>query len=121
MSELDGLDLTRVIRELIAIKGAGGRTALAIRKAEAARAQAVRDYEAECAVVRCNTVGSVQAKTDAALTDMKCQRLRKEMDVAKEAENYAKRLATAYEQDQSNLQTQARLIESTLKLAGVAG
>lgn len=117
--ELDGMDLHHVVRELGQMRGALGKRALTIRNEETVRRAAARDLAVRQAQVRANTAGTVQAKNDAAILDEKCQKLLAEFDVAEAAENYAKRMARSDETDVSNLQTQARLIEQSLRLAGM--
>lgn len=116
-ARVDAFDATRVIRELDDIRSRG-RRAQAVRDAGTQRAADVRAYEKRRAVVRNATPGSVQAKDDAAVLDEQCDELRAKAEAAKTAENYAKRLADDETSDQSNLQTQARLIEEILKLGG---
>lgn len=117
--EVDALDLNRVVQQLAAIKGRIGRSLLDLRKTGVDRAAAIREYEIATARVRVKTDGTVQAKQDAALLDEHCMTLRAAMDIAKESEKYQKSFAAALESDQSNLQTQAKLIDTAMKLAGV--
>ena len=120
MSDVDVMDLHRVVAELRNIKGALGKAILDLRKAGEHRALTARMYEAHAARARLHATGSVQAKQDAALIDRQCMELRIRMDVAKEAEAYQKARARSLESDQSNLQTQAKLIDTAMRLAGVS-
>ena len=117
MSDTDGLDLYRVVQELRSLYGGGGRAAAALRDAEVVRAQAVRTLEARKAHHRGVATGTVQAKDDYAL--LATMSLWEAADDGKAAETYAKSMARAHESDQSNLQTQARLIEQAMRIAGV--
>jgi len=117
VSDTDGLDLYRVVQELRSLYGGGGRAAAALRDAEVVRGQAVRTLEACKAHLRGEATGTVQAKDDHAL--LGSMGLWKAADDGKAAETYAKAMARAHESDQSNLQTQARLIEQAMRIAGV--
>lgn len=116
---IDGMDLHRIVRELVEIKAGSGKRVLDLRDAEARRNATVREYEKACALVRLRAQGSVQHKQDCALVDEHCDRLRAAMDAAKEGESYAKASSRQFDSDQSNLQTQARLVEQAMRLAGV--
>lgn len=119
VGELDGMDLHTVQRELRQMKGALGVRALDIRNAETTRRQAEREWKQQCARVRAATSGTITAKNDAAILDPQCMELQAAYDVAEAAENYAKRMGESDRTDVSNLQSQARLIETQLRLAGV--
>lgn len=116
---IDAFDAVRVIRELEALRLKGGLRALAIKDASKARARTNESYEQARARVRRATAGTAQAKDDAAVLDEHCSELRERSEDAKIAERYAKDLAAEHESDQSNLQTQSRLIEKILALGGV--
>ncbi len=116
MTDTDGLDLYRVVQELRSLYGGGGRAAVALRDAEVVRGQAVRTLEARKAHLRAEATGTVQAKDDHAL--LGSMELWETADDGKAAETYAKAMARAHESDQSNLQTQARLIEQAMRIAG---
>jgi hypothetical protein len=116
--EIDAFDAIRVVRELEALRGKEGWRAKAIRDTAKPRAQAVRDYERARARVRRATPGSAQAKDDAAILDDRVDHLRMAAEDAKSAEAYAKNLAKDHELDQSNLQSQLRLIERVLGIGG---
>lgn len=119
MSELDALDLMRVMKELREIKGSHGRRLLEIRDRGFDRAKTKIAYEQERARVRNRTPGSVQAKDDAAALDPECDRLRVDMERAKIIETYVKDVSDSFSEDQSNLQTQAGLVKDAMRLAGV--
>lgn len=118
----DAFDTERVIRELEKLRrrSNAGLRAKAIRDAGKVRAAAVAEYEKEKARVRRRTDGTAQTKDDAATLDEQCDRLRGAAEDAKVAERYAKDLADEHESNQSNLQTQSRLIEGVLKIGGAA-
>ena len=116
--EIDPFDAARVIRELEAMRGGTGQRAKTIRDAGTERGKAVRAYEKARARVRKRTSGSVQAKDDEAILDPEVDTLREISDNAKIAESYAKNCAEHHEQDQSNLQSQLKLIDRVLGLGG---
>ena len=116
--EIDPFDAARVIRELEAMRGGSGLRAKAIRDAGTERAKAVREYEKARARVRKQAPGSVQAKDDEAVLDPQVDQLREEADTAKIAETYAKNIADHHDSDQSNLQSQLKLIDRVLGLGG---
>jgi hypothetical protein len=116
--EIDAFDATRVVRELEALRGRSGQRALNIRNAGKARGEAVREYEKARARVRKRTTGSAQAKDDEAILDPEVDRLREQADIAKLAEGYAKNVADHHDTDQSNLQSQLKLIDRVLGLGG---
>ncbi|WP_280186239.1 MULTISPECIES: hypothetical protein [Nocardia] len=115
--DIDAFDAARVIRELEAMRQGSGQRALAIRDAGKRRSNAVRDYEKARARVRKRTVGSAQAKDDEAI-DPEVDRLREQADDAKIAERYANNLSDIHDSDQSNLQSQLKLIERVLGIGG---
>lgn len=115
---VDAFDALRVMRELENLRTRGGLRALGVQKASRRRAEAVNAYNKARARVRRATTGSAQAKDDAAYVDPLCDRLYMEAEDAKSAEKYAKDLAEEHELEQSNLQTQSRLIERILGVAG---
>ena len=118
--EIDAFSAERVIRELEAMRRRSGQRALTIRNAGNARADAVREYEKARARVRKRTTGTAQAKDDEAILDPQCDRLREEADTAKIAERYANNLSDEHESDQSNLQSQLKLIDKVLGIGGTA-
>lgn len=117
-NEIDAFDAARVIRELEAMRQGSGQRAQAIRDAGKRRADAVREYEKARARVRRKATGSAQAKDDAAFLDPECDQLREIADDAKNAEKYANKLSDQHDSDQSNLQSQLKLIERILSLGG---
>lgn len=116
--DVDAFDATRVVRELEALRVRNGLRAKAIRDASQPRADAVIDYEKARARVRRATEGTAQAKDDAAILDPHVDQLRAQAETAKIAEAYAKNRASEHELDQSNLQSQLRLIERVLSIGG---
>jgi hypothetical protein len=116
--DIDAFDAARVIRELEAMRQGSGQRALAIREAGKRRSNAVRDYEKARARVRKRTVGSAQTKDDEAILDPEVDRLREQADDAKIAERYANNLSDIHDSDQSNLQSQLKLIERVLGIGG---
>jgi len=116
--DIDAFDAARVIRELEAMRQGSGQRALAIRDAGKRRSNAVRDYEKARARVRKRTVGSAQTKDDEAILDPEVDRLREQADDAKIAERYANNLSDIHDSDQSNLQSQLKLIERVLGIGG---
>ncbi len=118
----DAFDTERVIRELenLRRRSNAGLRAKAIRDAGKVRGKRVTEYEKERARVRRRTEGTAQAKEDAAILDERCDHLRGQAEDAKVAERYAKDLADEHESNQSNLQTQSRLIEKVLGVGGAS-
>jgi hypothetical protein len=116
----DAFDTERVIRELEKLRrrSSAGLRAKAIRDAGKKRAAAVGEYDKAKARIRRKTEGTAQAKDDAATLDERFDELRSAAEDAKTAERYAKDLADEHESNQSNLQTQSRLIEKVLGIGG---
>lgn len=118
---MDGFDLHQLNQELVALKGEGGRRAVALQNAKSTRLAAAREWEKRKAAVRRETVGTVQAKEDACTLDEQAAKLWAAYDLACVAEEYAKAMARECANEQSNVQTRAKLAVEAMRLAGIGG
>lgn len=118
---MDGFDLHQLNQELVALKGEGGRRALELQNAESARKEAARLWERRKAFVRSGFTGTVQAKEDACTLDEEAFKLWEAYDLACIQEGYAKAMARECANEQSNVQTRAKLAVEAMRLAGIGG
>lgn len=103
----------QVIEQLDAIRVQLSRTAEDIRDAEVAADQADRDYKRESALAYRRATGSIDDRKQQAVLD--CEQFTKERDRTASVLSYLKMRRANLEIEQSNLQTQARIL-----IAGVS-
>lgn len=115
MSEIKTPD--SIIHELVQVRNAVAQNAGIIREREAAAAEASRQFDYEYALAYKRATGSVKDREQQAVIDTESFAVAR--DETRIALNYAKSRAKSFESEQMNLQTQARLVEITFKLAGV--
>ncbi|UFS58925.1 hypothetical protein [Subtercola endophyticus] len=108
----------RVVTELDEIRHAVMRSAVDIRDAESKAASADEDFRREWAVAYRRAEGSVKDRE--AVADLDTMTLRKEKNAAAIQVGYLKRRAADLETVQTNVQTQARMVDLTFRAPRVS-
>lgn len=106
-----------IIRELSDVKNKVAQNAGIIQDCERAFLEADRDFRREYAMAYKRAQGSVEDRKQQATIDT--DSFAHARDDALIALNYAKTRSRSFETIQTNLQTQARLVEITFRLAGM--
>lgn len=106
-----------IIRELDEIKNETARRARDIQRAETEYLDAKREFEREFALSYRRADGPVEDRKQQAALD--ADSFAQARDDAQAVLNYRKQRSRDLDQGQSALQTQARLVEITYRLAGV--
>ena len=115
MSDLKTPD--SIIQELDSIKNEVAQRARDIEQSEQVFLKAKRDYDREYALAYRRADGPVEDRKQQAVLDAdSCAQAR---DDAQTVLNYRKQRSRDLDQGQSALQTQARLVEITYRLAGI--
>lgn len=115
MSEIVTPD--QVIGELEAVRNDAARGPRELEKAERAYLVAKRQFDREYALAYKRADGPVEDRKQQATID--ADSFAQAMDDAQIILNYVKAHSRSLDSQQSNLQTQAKLVEITYKLAGV--
>lgn len=106
-----------LVRDLEQVRNHAAQGAIELRKAEAAYLEAKRMHDREYALAYKRASGPVEDRKQQATID--ADSFAQAMDDAQIVLNYVKAQARSLDSQQSNLQTQARLVEITYRLAGV--
>lgn len=106
-----------IIRELSEVRTNVARNAQIVRDYELEAAEAQRQFDHEYALAYKRASGSVEDRKQQAILDTGS--FAHARDDSKIALSYAKARARGFESELSNLQTQARMVELTYKMAGV--
>ncbi|WGW12714.1 hypothetical protein LWF01_02785 [Saxibacter everestensis] len=106
-----------IVMELTDLKNRVAQGPKHLREAEAEFLEVERQYQREYALAYKRADGPVEDRKQQAIVDT--DTFREAKDVALITLNYVKGLSRSYESQQSNLQTQARLVEITYRMAGV--
>ncbi|MFB9776162.1 hypothetical protein [Brevibacterium otitidis] len=106
-----------IIRELSEVRTNVARNAQIVRDYESAAMEAQRQLDHEFALAYKRASGSIEDRKQQAVIDT--ESFAHARDDTKIALNYAKARARGFESELSNLQTQARMVELTYKMAGV--
>lgn len=101
-------NINQIIQQLDAIRGQLSRTAEEIRDAEVAADEAERDYKRESALAYRRATGSIDDRKQQAYLDT--EEFVKQRDRTASVVNYLKMRRANLEIEQSNLQTQARIL-----------
>ncbi|WP_230670947.1 hypothetical protein [Rathayibacter sp. Leaf248] len=106
-----------VIDELDAVHDVLADVLVIVRDADKTKRASKAALERRKATLKGTVAGSTQAARDAAIT-LETAELQDRVDAAEIAYDYAKGLASLAEKRQSAVQTQARLVESTMSGSG---
>jgi hypothetical protein len=101
-----------LLQQLDAIRVQLSRSAEDIRDAEINAGEAERDYKRESALAYRRATGSIDDRKQQAILD--CEEFAKQRDRTAAVVNYLKMRRSNLEIEQSNLQTQARLVDLAL-------
>ena len=115
MSEIKTPD--QIINDLEEVRNHAARGARELEKAERDFLAAKREHDREYALAYKRASGPVEDRKQQAVIDS--DSFAQAMDDAQIVLNYVKAKARSLDSQQSNLQTQARLVEITFRLAGV--
>lgn len=107
----------QIIRDLEQVRTHAARSAVELEKAERAYLHAKREYEREYALAFKRSSGSVEERKQQATID--ADTFAHAMDDGQIVLNYVKAQSRSLDSQQSNLQTQSKLVEITYRLAGV--
>jgi multidrug resistance efflux pump len=106
-----------IIRDLEAVRNHAAQGPAELRKAEGEYLEAKRQHDREYALAYKRAAGPVEDRKQQATID--ADSFAQAMDDAQIVLNYVKAQSRSLDSQQSNLQTQARLVEITYRLAGV--
>lgn len=105
-----------IIRELEQVRNYAAQGAIELRKAESAYLEAKRTHDREYALAYKRASGPVEDRKQQAVID--ADSFAHAMDDAQIVLNYVKAQSRSLDSQQSNLQTQSKLVEITYRLAG---
>ena len=107
----------QIISELSAVRNESARGPRELERAERDYLIAKRQYDREYALAYKRASGPVEDRKQQAIID--ADSFAQAMDDAQIALNYVKAQSRSFDSQQSNLQTQAKLVEITYRLSGV--